>query len=139
MIGFTAAGHYDDAARESPLERGMQRFPSGLKDPNKIIAACKPPVEKAADGLPVHPDSNNTGEWVFRIADAMTPTAEICGAALFKAKKLLAEHLKTQTAKRAPLEGWDERKRKEVELHCFSPVRRRPKGLKHRHAKGPSR
>jgi hypothetical protein len=109
------------------LYKGMQRIPLGLKDPKKIIAACKPPIEQDRDRLPLHPDSAPTAEWVFRIADALTPTPDICKAALVKASILMTEHLKSSKSKKSPLGIWQERQRHLAELYTFSPVRKPPK------------
>ena len=112
------------------LDKGMQRIPRDLKDPKKkIIAACKPPIEQDRDRLPVHPDSTPIAEWVFRIADALTPTRDICKAALVKARMLMTEPMPNSKSKKNSLALWHERQRHLAELSIFSPVRKPRKVL----------
>ena len=111
------------------LYKGMQRIPPGLKDPKKIIAACKPPIERDRDGLPVHPDSTPTAEWVFRIADALTPTRDICKVALVKARTLMTEPMPNSKSKKSSLALWHKRQQHLAELSTFSPGRKPRKGL----------
>ncbi len=89
--------------------------------------ACKPPIEQDRDRLPLHPDSTPIAEWVFRIADALTPTPDICKAALVKARILMTQHLKSLKSKKSPLDIEHERQRHLAELSTFSPVRKPPK------------
>ncbi len=109
------------------FERGMQRIPLGLKDPKKIISACRPRKKKVS---PWNPDQSwfaDIAEWVFRIADALTPTPDICKAALVKARILMTEHLKSLKSKKSPLDIEHARQRHLAELSTFSPVRKPPK------------